>query len=114
MAWLSVIVAAIVAVLYYKHSESIFPSNGGRADGSIFNFTVDQVDDGNPVSLSKYSGKKAYLVVNVASQCGLTDRNYAELQQVYEKYRYESLLLPFGLLTFFQQLSRSRNPRIPM
>eukprot|EP01040_Poterioochromonas_malhamensis_P000720 gene720-769_t len=91
MAWLSVIVAAIVAVLYYKHSESIFPSNGGRADGSIFNFTVDQVDDGNPVSLSKYSGKKAYLVVNVASQCGLTDRNYAELQQVYEKYSSQGL-----------------------
>jgi len=36
--------------------------------------------------LSAYRGKKAYLVVNVASECGYTEQNYAELQQLYEKY----------------------------
>ena len=54
---------------------------------SIFNFEVDPIDGGKPVSLSKYKGKKAYLVVNVASKWGLTTQNYAELKEVYGMYR---------------------------
>ena len=32
--------------------------------------------DGHEVNLSKYAGKKAVIVVNVASACGYTDANY--------------------------------------
>lgn len=32
--------------------------------------------DGNPVELSKFKGKKAYVCVNVACACGLTSSNY--------------------------------------
>ena len=53
---------------------------------SIFEFQVDTIDGGKQMSLSEFKGKKAYLVVNVASQCGLTDKNYAELQGLYQKY----------------------------
>lgn len=43
---------------------------------TIFDFTVKDID-GNDVSLEKYRGNKAFLIVNVASQCGLTQKNYA-------------------------------------
>ena len=82
------ILVAIFAIIKYSKSEqkaNILDANGNPQ--SIFNFTVDGADDEKPVSLSKYSGKKAYLVVNVASQCGLTDKNYLELQEIYDKYR---------------------------
>ncbi|KAF3950732.1 hypothetical protein CMV_023552 [Castanea mollissima] len=45
---------------------------------------------GNDVDLSKYKGK-VLLIVNVASQCGLTNSNYTELNQVYEKYKDQGL-----------------------
>jgi len=40
--------------------------------------------DGGPADLSDYEGK-ALLIVNVASQCGLTPQ-YAGLQQLHEQY----------------------------
>ncbi|KAL7260585.1 hypothetical protein ACSBR1_006279 [Camellia fascicularis] len=38
---------------------------------------------GNDVDLGIYKGK-VLLIVNVASQCGLTNSNYKELSQLYE------------------------------
>jgi hypothetical protein len=52
---------------------------------TIFDFNVDSIAE--KVDLSQYRGKKAYLIVNVASNCGLTDINYLELQELYEKYK---------------------------
>ncbi|XP_028071451.1 uncharacterized protein LOC114273834 isoform X2 [Camellia sinensis] len=46
---------------------------------------------GNDVDLSIYKGK-VLLIVNVASQCGLTNSNYKELSQLYEKYKDQGLL----------------------
>lgn len=54
------------------------------AGKTIFDFTVES-STGKPVSLSEHKGKKAYLIVNVASKCGLTKTNYAELTELYEK-----------------------------
>jgi glutathione peroxidase len=47
--------------------------------------------DGQDVSLSTYAGK-VVLVVNVASQCGLTPQ-YAGLQQLYEDYADQGLVV---------------------
>ena len=55
---------------------------------SIFNFQVDSMKGNKKISLSKYKGKQAYLIVNVASECQLSDKNYAELQEIYDRYRY--------------------------
>ncbi|KAI3969040.1 hypothetical protein MKW92_050530 [Papaver armeniacum] len=56
---------------------------------SIYDFTVKDAR-GNDVDLSTYKGK-ALLIVNVASQCGLTNSNYTELSQVYDKYKNQGL-----------------------
>ncbi|XP_022645689.1 glutathione peroxidase-like isoform X2 [Varroa jacobsoni] len=45
--------------------------------GTVYDFTVKDID-GNNVSMSKYKGM-VLVIVNLASECGLTDRNYKEL-----------------------------------
>lgn len=54
---------------------------------SIFDFTVKD-SFGNDVSLDKYKGHVT-LVVNIASNCGLTKNNYAKLTELKNKY-YDS------------------------
>ncbi|XP_064975165.1 probable phospholipid hydroperoxide glutathione peroxidase 6, mitochondrial [Musa acuminata AAA Group] len=50
---------------------------------------------GNGVDLSTYKGK-VLQIVNVASRCELTNSNYMELSQLYEKYKRND----FEILTF--------------
>ncbi|CAO2036065.1 unnamed protein product, partial [Urochloa humidicola] len=83
-------------------SSSVFaaaarPSTMAAASSatSIHNFTVKDAS-GKDVDLSTYKGK-VLLIVNVASQCGLTNSNYTELAQLYEKYKdqgFEILAFP--------------------
>lgn len=51
---------------------------------SIYDFTAKD-SFGNDVSLDKYKGH-VVLVVNIASQCGLTKTNYAKLTELKNKY----------------------------
>ncbi|MDK0882661.1 redoxin domain-containing protein, partial [Clostridium perfringens] len=62
---------------------------------TVHDFTVKDAK-GNDVDLSQYKGK-TLLIVNVASQCGLTNSNYTELSQLYGKYKdqgFEILAFP--------------------
>ncbi|TQD71975.1 hypothetical protein C1H46_042503 [Malus baccata] len=45
---------------------------------------------GNDVDLILYKGK-ILLVINVASKCGLTNSNYDELNELYQKYKDQGL-----------------------
>ncbi|MCO5611781.1 hypothetical protein L7F22_066040 [Adiantum nelumboides] len=56
---------------------------------SIYEITVKD-SKGNDVSLETYKGK-VLLIVNVASQCGLTTSNYTELSEIYSKYKDQGL-----------------------
>jgi glutathione peroxidase len=51
---------------------------------AIYDAQVDALD-GSPATLGDFQGK-ALLIVNVASQCGLTPQ-YTGLQQLHEEYR---------------------------
>lgn len=56
---------------------------------SVYEFTVKDIR-GNDVDLSIYKGK-VLLIVNVASQCGLTTSNYKEMNDLYAKYKDQGL-----------------------
>ena len=79
----SAVVAAYFVARHYGDKNRFLAPEERK---SIFEFQVDTIDGGHQTSLSQFQGKKAYLVVNVASNCGLTNKNYAELQELYEKY----------------------------
>lgn len=69
---------------------------------SVHEFVVKDAR-GNDVDLSTYKGK-VLLIVNVASQCGLTNSNYTELTQLYEKYKDNGLeILAFPCNQFGNQ-----------
>ncbi|MCO6457639.1 MAG: glutathione peroxidase [Pirellulaceae bacterium] len=57
---------------------------------AALNFTMKSLD-GKPVDLKKYAGK-VVLIVNVASECGLTPQ-YADLQKLHEKYAEKGLAI---------------------
>lgn len=63
---------------------------------SIYSFVAEDIK-GQTVSLSKYKGH-VVLIVNVASQCGLTDTNYKQLSELHEKYSGNSP--PLSILAF--------------
>ncbi|KAL2902498.1 putative phospholipid hydroperoxide glutathione peroxidase [Bienertia sinuspersici] len=69
---------------------------------SIHEFTVKDAR-GNDVDLSTYKGK-VLLIVNVASQCGLTNSNYTEMSELYAKYKDKGLeILAFPCNQFGNQ-----------
>ncbi|XP_072763354.1 uncharacterized protein [Anoplolepis gracilipes] len=51
---------------------------------SVYNFHADDIM-GKDISLEKYRNH-VLIIVNVASNCGLTDVNYKQLQELYNKY----------------------------
>ncbi|KAM0954220.1 putative glutathione peroxidase [Dioscorea sansibarensis] len=70
-------------------------SQSSPSDALIHQFTVKD-SSGKDVDLGIYRGK-VLLVVNVASKCGFTDKNYTQLTTLYDKYKdndFEILAFP--------------------
>jgi glutathione peroxidase len=65
-------------------------ANAPRMAGTLEDVSLRRID-GSPTSLSAFDGK-VKLIVNVASQCGLTPQ-YAGLQALYERYRDQGLVV---------------------
>ena len=61
-----------------------------NSNKTIYGFTMNDID-GKPVSLSAYKGK-VVLIVNVASECGLTPQ-YKDLQELYSAYQSKGLVI---------------------
>ncbi len=57
---------------------------------NLFDFTLTDIQ-GNALPLSQFKGK-TLLVVNVASQCGLTPQ-YSALEQLYQQYKDQGLVV---------------------
>ncbi len=67
---------------------------------SIYDFKVAGLD-GKTIDLSAYKGKKI-LIVNTASQCGLTPQ-YEDLQKLFTKYQDKLVVIGFPANNFGQQ-----------
>jgi glutathione peroxidase len=67
---------------------------------SIYDFKVPGLN-GNEIDFSVFKGKKI-LIVNTASQCGFT-KQYAGLQELYEKYSDRLVIVGFPANNFKQQ-----------
>ena len=57
---------------------------------NLHSFTVEDIN-GEPFDMSQLKGKKV-MVVNTASKCGFTPQ-YAELQELYEKYKEQNFVI---------------------
>lgn len=64
---------------------------------SFYDFKMEAID-GKMIDFSTYKGKKV-LLVNVASQCGYTPQ-YAQLQELHEKYGHKVAVLGFPANNF--------------
>lgn len=67
---------------------------------SIYSFKVTGLA-GETIDLAKYKGKKI-MIVNTASKCGNTPQ-YAELEQLYEKYHDKLVIIGFPANNFREQ-----------
>jgi glutathione peroxidase len=90
----------LLAVSMFSVAWAASAEEPGKKPASVLAFHPNDID-GKAVDLSKYKGD-VLLVVNTASQCGLTPQ-YEGLEQVYEKYKgqgFKVLAFPaneFGL-----------------
>ncbi|XP_014094299.1 uncharacterized protein Gtpx isoform X2 [Bactrocera oleae] len=105
--FIGALVTAIGTYYYYNHHVQIDSYNMSGPDPktakTIYEFTVKDTY-GNDVSLDKYKGN-VVLVVNIASQCGLTKNNYAKLTTLLEKYEEKGLrILNFPTNQFNSQM----------
>lgn len=69
---------------------ALFFFNSLHAEENVHSFSLKDID-GQDVQLSQFKGKKL-LLVNVASQCGLT-KQYAALQKLHETYNTKGLII---------------------
>jgi glutathione peroxidase len=70
------------------------------AASTIYEFKVEGLEGGS-IDFSKFKGKKI-MIVNTASKCGNTPQ-YAELEQLYEKYKDKLVIVGFPANNFGQQ-----------
>ncbi|KAF8565701.1 hypothetical protein P879_03271 [Paragonimus westermani] len=76
--------------------------NDPKLASSIFEFTANDID-GNPVPLTKYRGYVC-LIVNVASLCGLSEKNFSQLEELYKIFSEKGLrILAFPSNQFAKQ-----------
>lgn len=68
--------------------------------GSVYDFKVKSIE-GTQIDFSAYKGK-TLLIVNVASKCGYTPQ-YAELQELHEKFGNKVTILGFPANNFGSQ-----------
>jgi glutathione peroxidase len=81
--------AGMVCLLVGVTGEQVAQGEAASRPAAL-SFTMDNLA-GKPVDLGQYQGK-VVLVVNVASQCGLTPQ-YAQLQALHEKYADQGLAI---------------------
>ncbi|XP_053200548.1 glutathione peroxidase 1-like isoform X1 [Panonychus citri] len=70
-------------------ASSMSGENAWKNANSFYEFSATDLD-GKDVSMDKYKGD-VVIVVNVATYCGLTRANYAQLNEIYNEYKDKGL-----------------------
>lgn len=80
----NIVKSSYCAYRYHFAEMATESTSDYKSASSVYDFTVKD-GQGEDISLEKYRGK-VLLVVNIASKCGLTKGNYAELTELSQKY----------------------------
>lgn len=84
-----------------REKQANVTSHSGNPTAPLYRFRLPDID-GHPVDLKRFKGK-VLLIVNTASMCGNTPQ-YADLQEMYERYRERGFeVLAFPANDFGQQ-----------
>ncbi|MBI1344010.1 MAG: glutathione peroxidase [Terrimonas sp.] len=89
-----------ITQLFGRHDRVLKNEKQVRAPHSFYDLTLVQ-NNGDPLPLSAYKGKKV-LLVNTASDCGYTAQ-YDDLQQLYETYKDKLVVIGFPANDFKEQ-----------
>ena len=78
----------IVLFSFTEHAHSpFFRSNSPFFDLVIEDASGNSFPIKNMITHPGAPSEKLYLITNLASNCGLTHKNYPELQKLYERYQ---------------------------
>ena len=96
------------SIVFKKGSDKLTPKIVDTVAQIKFKEIEVKDIDGLDKKIGDYlNNKKALIVVNVASECGYTNANYKELQELYEKYGEKGLeILGFPCNQFMSQESK--------
>jgi glutathione peroxidase len=86
--------------LFFLISLCAFSLTGFTQTSGFYDFKVKTLDGGD-FDLSSLKGKKV-MVVNTASKCGFTPQ-YKDLEEVYEKYQGDFVIIGFPENNFLNQ-----------
>lgn len=89
---------SILAIITLSCSTAVQEKNPPKQ--SIYDISIQSIDDVK-IDLNEFKGKKI-LFVNVASKCGFTPQ-YAELQQLHEKYQSDLVIIGIPCNQFMGQ-----------
>jgi glutathione peroxidase len=93
--------ASLAALLCAAPFAVLKAADPAKKPTSVLDFHVKDIE-GKDVDLATYKGK-VLLIVNTASQCGLTPQ-YKDLEEIYEKYKSQGLeILAFPANEFGKQ-----------
>ena len=82
-------------------SAILMSFSASAQNNNFYDFTVKDIE-GNDFNMATLKGKKS-MIVNVASQCGLTPQ-YKQLEELYEKYKDKNfIIIGFPANNFGQQ-----------
>jgi len=85
---LSISLGALAAFIVLVPRAIVSAAGPDKKPSSVLDFKVNDID-GKEVDLATFQGK-VLLIVNTASQCGLTPQ-YKDLEAIYQKYKGQGL-----------------------
>ncbi|NBO50635.1 MAG: glutathione peroxidase [Chitinophagia bacterium] len=94
-------IGSLITACVFGKTKTIDPSQSAAAAKSIYDIQLKSLDGASQINLSQYKGKKI-LIVNTASKCGYTPQ-YAELQQLQEKYAEKLIIIGCPCNQFMEQ-----------